>query len=146
LEHSSPSLTALATASNVSHSRLKDTNLSAARGHSSDYPLPADAVEKVAGHGSARNSPIARCPQGQQLAGFDLRVGEINQAGDGVFAIQPICATALASAVAGPLQPYPSRIGGTGSRTVRLVCPSNSPVVTRISIEVEQKVGAGWED
>lgn len=104
---------------------------------------------------------VARCPPAKYIAGFDLRTGT------GVYAIQPICVTALAPAVAGPFEAYPSLIGGMGppdpdappreegvaersrgsrppERLLRLVCPKDSPVVTQVQVESEQEVTLGW--
>lgn len=81
---------------------------------------------------------IARCPAGQQIAGFDL------QTGNDLRAIQPICVTALAPATAGPFEAYPTRFGGTGSGAARLVCPTGSPVVTKMGVQMEPEVPAGW--
>lgn len=75
--------------------------------------------------------------------------------------------TALAPAVAGPFEAYPSLIGGMGppdqdarpreegiaepsrgsreaERLLRLVCPKDSPVVTQVQVESEQEVTVGW--
>ncbi|MEO8349012.1 MAG: hypothetical protein ABI610_08880 [Acidobacteriota bacterium] len=85
--------------------------------------------------GEAREAQfIARCPPGKHVAGFDL------QTGVGVSAIRPICVTALAPAVAGPFEPYSSSFGGRGGRgssSLRLVCPSDIPVVTKMTVELE---------
>ena len=50
---------------------------------------------------------IARCSPGQHLVGFDVQSGNWD-----LVSIQPICATALAPAVAGPFESYPSKLGG----------------------------------
>jgi hypothetical protein len=75
-----------------------------------------------------------RCPTGQQVAGFDLSVGRAIDAGDGVYAIRPICVTALAPAVIGP---RPESVWGASG--VRLLCPDGSPVVTKIMIELQKE-------
>ena len=96
-----------------------------------------DRVMALLVDGEAREAQfIARCPSGKHVAGFDL------QTGVGVSAIQPICVTALAPAVAGPFELYPSRFGGSGGRgssSLRLVCPSEIPVVTKITVELESE-------
>lgn len=74
----------------------------------------------------------ARCPLGQHLAGFDLRVG------DDVDAIRPLCVTAYGPAEAGPLEPYSSQYGGNGGGgTVQLVCPKGTPIVTGMYVRWE---------
>ncbi len=67
----------------------------------------------------------ARCPQGQLLAGVELRTG------DDVDAIRPLCVTAFGPAAVGPLEPGGIWFGGNGGlRMRRLVCSSNAPIVT----------------
>lgn len=96
---------------------------------------------------------IARCPAGQQVAGFDIEAGAVEpytarrknypfdsytaQPGDGVYGIRPICVTAFAPAGPGPFEPYRERLGGAGPQSVRLVCPGGSPVVTKLKTEIE---------
>src|SRR5436190_18071210 len=50
----------------------------------------------------------ARCPQGQLLAGLDLKTG------DDVDAIRPLCVTATGPAEVGPLVPGGIWFGGNG--------------------------------
>ena len=75
----------------------------------------------------------ARCPQGQLLTGFELRVG------DDVDAIRPICVAAYGPAEIGPLQPYPSKFGGDGGHIQQLVCPKDAPIVMGMYVAAEGK-------
>jgi hypothetical protein len=74
---------------------------------------------------------VARCPQGQLLNGFEVRVG------DTVDAIRPICVAAYGPAEIGPPQPYPTKYGGDGGHIQQLVCPRDTPIVIKMDI--------GWE-
>lgn len=103
-------------------------------------------LARLGGDKSQPNQFIARCPPGQQVAGFDLGVGDRKEAGDGVFSIQPLCFTARAPSVAGALESHRSRLGGAGKRDLRLTCPSDRPVVTMMKIEGEKEIGVGWGD
>jgi hypothetical protein len=96
---------------------------------------------------------IARCPAGQQIAGFKLVVGDRSKWGDGVFDIDPICFTALAPAVAGATgilqrdtstqgRPYAYR----NVTYLTLVCPSERPVVTKMKVEIEHEIGGAGFD
>lgn len=71
---------------------------------------------------------VARCPQGQLLTGFELRVG------DTVDAISPICVAAYGPNEIGPLQPYPSKFGGDGGHPLQIICPSDAPIVIKMDI------------
>src|SRR5260370_6422379 len=66
---------------------------------------------------------MARCPQGQLLAGFELRTG------DDVDAIRPLCVTVYGPADGGPIEPYPSKFGGDGGGVRQLVCPQEAPIM-----------------
>jgi len=71
---------------------------------------------------------VARCPQGQLLTGFELRVG------DTVDSIRPICVAAYGPNDIGPLQPYPSKFGGDGGHPLQIICPSDAPIVIKLDI------------
>ena len=91
----------------------------------------ADAIRQPIG-GSGGSQFVARCQQGQHLTGFELRVG------NDVDAIRPICVTAYGRAEAGPLEPYPSKFGGTGGGAdIQLLCPRDNPIVVAMYVRAE---------
>jgi hypothetical protein len=91
----------------------------------------ADAIRQPIG-GSGGSQFVARCQQGQHLTGFELRVG------NDVDAIRPICVTAYGRAEAGPLEPYPSKFGGTGGGAdLQLLCPRDNPIVVAMYVRAE---------
>jgi hypothetical protein len=79
--------------------------------------------------GSGGNRFVARCEQGEMLAGFDLR------AGDDIDAIRPICSPTGT----GKYDFYPLSFGGTGGGPLQLVCPGDVPVVSGLYIGSEGK-------
>jgi hypothetical protein len=85
-------------------------------------PEAADATLLPIGGGGG--GPFtARCPQGQLLAGFELRTG------DDVDAIRPLCVTPYGPADVGPREPYANKFGGDGGGIRQLVCPNGIPIV-----------------
>ncbi len=87
-------------------------------------------LSPIGGTGGSRFA--ARCPQGQHLTGFELRIG------DDVDAIRPICVTAYGPAEAGPLEPSPSRFGGSGGGAdIQLLCPRDNPIVVGMYVRAE---------
>ena len=85
---------------------------------------------------------VARCPQGQHLAGFELLVS------NDVDAIRPLCVAAYGPADAGPFEPYPTSFGESERDPVaarlagqlekkQLVCPRDAPVVTGMYVRWE---------
>jgi hypothetical protein len=80
----------------------------------------------IGGDGGAQF--IARCPQGQLLAGFELHAGDV------VDAIRPLCVAAYGPADVGPIEPYPSKFGGDGGNPRQLVCLSDAPIVIAMYI------------
>ena len=76
---------------------------------------------------------IARCPQGQFLAGLELRTG------NDVDAIRVICVTAYGPADVGPLVAGGESFGGNGEGlgTVQLLCPRDGPIVTAMYVRYE---------
>ena len=86
----------------------------------------ADAILPPLGGGGG-NQFVARCPQGEVLTGFDLRVG------DDIDAVRPICIPA----VAGQFQAYPTSYGGDGGLPLQLVCPNETPVVIGMEVGYE---------
>jgi len=91
---------------------------------------------------------IARCPAGLQIAGFDLAIVETEGIGGyrtelSFRAIQPICVRALAPAVAGRFEPHSQPTSRQVSSSIRLVCPGNTPVVTKMKVQVSYKSDAG---
>jgi hypothetical protein len=78
--------------------------------------------------GNGGSQFVARCPQGQLLTGFELRVG------DTVDSIRPICVAAYGPNEIGPLQPYPSKFGGDGGHPLQIICPSDAPIVIKMDI------------
>jgi hypothetical protein len=71
-----------------------------------------------------------RCPQGQLLAGVELRTG------DDVDAIRVICVTAYGPADVGPNVVGGENFGGNGAGlgTVQLLCPKDAPIVTGMHV------------
>lgn len=90
-------------------------------------PVPAahaqaDQILQASG-GTGGGQYVARCPAGEVLTGFDLRTG------DDVDAIRPLCVAVRGPEDVGPIDPYPSQFGGGGGGPLRIVCPSNAPLV-----------------
>ncbi len=78
--------------------------------------------------GGPGGSPfVARCPHGRYLTGFEIRGGAL------VDAIRPICVVVYGPSEAGPLEPYPTMIGGPGGSTRQLLCPREFPMVKTVS-------------
>jgi len=74
---------------------------------------------------------VARCQQGEILAGLELRTG------NDVDAIRPICVVPYSANVGGPHSAYPTSFGGPGGGTVRLVCPDNAIAVAGLEVGYE---------
>jgi hypothetical protein len=81
---------------------------------------------------------VARCPQGQFLTGLKLRTG------DWVDAIRPLCVTAYGPADVGPIESSPLDVvipphmfGGNGGDLRQLICLSDTPIVTGMSVYAE---------
>ncbi len=74
---------------------------------------------------------VARCPQGQHLAGFELRTG------GWVDAIRPLCVTAYGPNEVGPPVPGGIWFGGNGGGPGQLVCPSDTPIVIGMFVWAE---------
>jgi hypothetical protein len=100
-----------------------------------------DAVLPPIG-GQGGSQFIARCSQGQHLAGYELLVG------DDIDAIRPLCLAAYGPAEVGPIEPYPSSFGGperdaTMTRLLgrlykrQVICPRDTPVVTGMYVRWE---------
>ncbi len=81
--------------------------------------------------GNGGNHFNARCPQGQLLAGVELRTG------DDVDAIRPLCVTAHGPAEVGPPVPGGIWFGGNGGSPRQLVCPRDAPIVTNMSVRAQ---------
>ena len=86
-------------------------------------------LEPIGGGGGDKF--VGRCPQGQLLAGFELRTG------DNVDSIRVICVAAYGPADAGPPVTGGERFGGDGgSRTEQLVCRREAaPIVIAMYVD-----------
>lgn len=86
-------------------------------------------LDATGGEGGAQY--VARCPAGDVLTGFDLRVG------DDVDAIRPLCRAAHGPTQTGPVEPYPSQFGGNGGGPRRIVCPDDAPLIVGMGVKAE---------
>ena len=91
----------------------------------------AEAYLPIIG-GNGGGQFVGRCPAGQLLAGFELRVG------DDVDAIRPLCVTPIqpgeVSAAKAVNQGW---YGGSGGGVQQLLCPSRTPVVIGVDVAAE---------
>lgn len=98
---------------------------------------PAQAETKIPIAGGPGGSYFTdTCPAGQNLLGFDLRVG------DDVDAIRPICAISRGPTDTSPLTPdFASNPdgwhGGPDGQFERLICPPRTPIVYAMTVHSE---------